>query len=370
MAGGESTTIGRLIAAHRTLPFGTRVRVTNLANGRSVVVTIKDRGPSIRHRVIDLSGRAARELGFVREGMRRCGWKFFRDSRASPRSRPAPARTRAMDTPHGPAVPVGQFAFHHSRGTGPATIRRIRSRRQLLDVDEHPHPPPALRRCSSPSGDAQAIRRGREAALGRASSTSPCDSSYVSGCVFPRASVSITSVTSVVPSAVISTTSPGATKSSETDPAMSGGSTVSCAACSSPAAGVASSTGAAGAGALAAAAAFPAGVSCVVHRLGRRGFGTLLAASDRKQPDRQRRGHQRESERSQLVRTDLRVLHCRSPIRLNASDSGQVAGAFSRSAWCSAVLPRRQDRGGGSLARRSHGCLYTRDVPIYVIYCY
>ncbi|MGH7681385.1 MAG: septal ring lytic transglycosylase RlpA family protein, partial [Candidatus Eiseniibacteriota bacterium] len=58
-----------LIAAHRTLPFGTRVRVTNLSNGRSVVVTIRDRGPSIRRRVIDLSGRAARELGFVREGV-------------------------------------------------------------------------------------------------------------------------------------------------------------------------------------------------------------------------------------------------------------------------------------------------------------
>lgn len=69
MAGGEPYDEGRLIAAHRTLPFGTRVRVTNLANGRSVVVVIKDRGPSIRHRVIDLSGRAARELGFVREGI-------------------------------------------------------------------------------------------------------------------------------------------------------------------------------------------------------------------------------------------------------------------------------------------------------------
>lgn len=69
MAGGDIYDDSRLIAAHRTLPFGTRVRVTNLANGRSVVVTIQDRGPSVRHRVIDLSGRAARELGFVREGV-------------------------------------------------------------------------------------------------------------------------------------------------------------------------------------------------------------------------------------------------------------------------------------------------------------
>jgi rare lipoprotein A len=69
MAGGAIYDDSRLTAAHRTLPFGTRVRVTNLANGRSVVVTIQDRGPAVRHRVIDLSGRAARELGFVREGV-------------------------------------------------------------------------------------------------------------------------------------------------------------------------------------------------------------------------------------------------------------------------------------------------------------
>jgi rare lipoprotein A len=69
MAGGDIYDDSRLIAAHRTLPFGTRVRVTNLSNGRSVVVTIQDRGPAKRSRVIDLSGRAARELGFVREGV-------------------------------------------------------------------------------------------------------------------------------------------------------------------------------------------------------------------------------------------------------------------------------------------------------------
>ena len=61
----------RLTAAHPTLPFGTRVRVTNLDNGRSVVVTITDRGPFRRKRIIDVSRRAAKELGFVREGTAR-----------------------------------------------------------------------------------------------------------------------------------------------------------------------------------------------------------------------------------------------------------------------------------------------------------
>ena len=59
----------KMMAAHRTLPFGTRVRVTNLENHRSVVVTVVDRGPYRRGRVIDLSRGAARELGFVRDGL-------------------------------------------------------------------------------------------------------------------------------------------------------------------------------------------------------------------------------------------------------------------------------------------------------------
>jgi rare lipoprotein A len=56
-------------AAHRSLPFGTRVRVTNLANERSVVVTINDRGPKVRGRVLDLSLAAARSLGMTDRGI-------------------------------------------------------------------------------------------------------------------------------------------------------------------------------------------------------------------------------------------------------------------------------------------------------------
>jgi len=60
-----------LTAAHRTLEFGTRVRVTNLANLKSVVVTINDRGPYVSGRIIDLSRRAASALGFLRDGVTR-----------------------------------------------------------------------------------------------------------------------------------------------------------------------------------------------------------------------------------------------------------------------------------------------------------
>ena len=61
----------KLTAAHRKLPLGTRVVVTNLHNGRSVLVTINDRGPYCGNRDIDLSYRAARVLGMVRRGVAR-----------------------------------------------------------------------------------------------------------------------------------------------------------------------------------------------------------------------------------------------------------------------------------------------------------
>ena len=63
-ANGEHASPGRLTAAHRSLPFGTMVRVTNQSTGRSVVVRINDRGPFVRGRVIDVTPAAAQELGF------------------------------------------------------------------------------------------------------------------------------------------------------------------------------------------------------------------------------------------------------------------------------------------------------------------
>jgi rare lipoprotein A len=67
-ASGERFDPYALTAAHRTLPLGTRLRVTNVANGRSVVVRINDRGPFVRSRLIDVSLGAAREINMVRTG--------------------------------------------------------------------------------------------------------------------------------------------------------------------------------------------------------------------------------------------------------------------------------------------------------------
>jgi rare lipoprotein A len=63
-ASGENAAPSRLTAAHRSLPFGTMVRVTNQANGRSVTVRINDRGPFVSGRVIDLTPAAASAIGF------------------------------------------------------------------------------------------------------------------------------------------------------------------------------------------------------------------------------------------------------------------------------------------------------------------
>ena len=78
-ASGERYDEHAFTAAHRSIPFGARVRVTRLSNGRSVVVRINDRGPFRHHRIIDLSRRAARELGIVGAGSARVRLELVRD---------------------------------------------------------------------------------------------------------------------------------------------------------------------------------------------------------------------------------------------------------------------------------------------------
>lgn len=70
-ASGERANPNAMTAAHKSLPFGTKVKVTNLDNGRSVVVRINDRGPFIRGRIIDLTRAAANRLGFMGKGVTR-----------------------------------------------------------------------------------------------------------------------------------------------------------------------------------------------------------------------------------------------------------------------------------------------------------
>lgn len=67
-ASGEMMNPAQMTAAHRSLPFGSKIKVVNKRNGRSVVVRINDRGPFIKGRIIDLSKEAARRLGMINAG--------------------------------------------------------------------------------------------------------------------------------------------------------------------------------------------------------------------------------------------------------------------------------------------------------------
>ncbi len=67
-ASGESFHLGHFTAAHRTLPFGTSVKVINLDNGKNVIVRINDRGPHLKGRIIDVSPAAAKEIGLLGNG--------------------------------------------------------------------------------------------------------------------------------------------------------------------------------------------------------------------------------------------------------------------------------------------------------------
>jgi rare lipoprotein A len=81
-ANGERFDMNGLTAAHRSLPFDSYVRVTNIANGRSVVVRINDRGPFVADRIIDLSAKAARQLGIKEDGVARVRIEVVRSNEA------------------------------------------------------------------------------------------------------------------------------------------------------------------------------------------------------------------------------------------------------------------------------------------------
>jgi rare lipoprotein A len=67
-ANGERMNPSAMTAAHKSLPFGTRIKVVNKSNGKSVVVRINDRGPFIRGRIVDLSKAAAQSIGMIHSG--------------------------------------------------------------------------------------------------------------------------------------------------------------------------------------------------------------------------------------------------------------------------------------------------------------
>lgn len=96
-ASGEPFDPAALTMAHRSLPFGTRVRITNPRNGRSVLVVVNDRGPAVRGRIADVSLAAARQLGMVQRGVIRARLEVLADPAAGPAAATGPEAAPALD---------------------------------------------------------------------------------------------------------------------------------------------------------------------------------------------------------------------------------------------------------------------------------
>jgi len=78
-ASGEPYKQKKMTAAHRTLPFKTRIKVTNLSNEKTIIVTINDRGPFVKDRILDLSKAAAIKLDFIEKGVTKVKWQILYD---------------------------------------------------------------------------------------------------------------------------------------------------------------------------------------------------------------------------------------------------------------------------------------------------
>ncbi len=137
-ASGEVYDMYGLTAAHRTLPFGTRVEVTRRDDGRSVVVRINDRGPFVKHRIIDLSYGAAKRIGLDVDGVAPVtvrvlgpgeeGSHAAKAKKGEKEAGPAPAGS-AGDASHGCFwVQVGAFRDHD---------RAVRARDRLEEAGHH-----------------------------------------------------------------------------------------------------------------------------------------------------------------------------------------------------------------------------------------
>ncbi len=97
-ASGETFDMYALTAAHRTLPLGTTVRVTNLDNGKEAVITINDRGPFVKGRILDCSYGAAKELGYAGAGLARVRIEVVKEGKERIRYSPPPGEVLAAGT--------------------------------------------------------------------------------------------------------------------------------------------------------------------------------------------------------------------------------------------------------------------------------
>jgi len=131
-ANGEYFNMNALTAAHKTLPLPTFVKVTNISNGRSIILRVNDRGPFVGDRIIDVSRRAAQLLGFQKQGVTRVRIQAVDENGNLPRNaRPMAVETRTVEAqpleqPQGqaPAVPSSTESASHFVQVGAYSQRK------------------------------------------------------------------------------------------------------------------------------------------------------------------------------------------------------------------------------------------------------
>ena len=116
-ANGERFDMNGVTAAHPTLPLPSRVRVTNLENGRQLELRVNDRGPFVNGRIIDLSRRAAQLLGFKRQGLTKVRVQYLGLDRLEPPAAPRPADQPVVVAAVSPDVPLKPRWTKPSNGT-------------------------------------------------------------------------------------------------------------------------------------------------------------------------------------------------------------------------------------------------------------
>lgn len=138
-ASGEIYDMYAMTAAHRKAPFGTSVRVINLDNGRQTTVTINDRGPFVRGRIIDLSKKAAEEIGMTAAGTAKVRLEFL-DRKPLPNAYPsANAGTTYIQIGSFESESNAQYYVDQIRRLGPGVTVRIYKENNLFRIRSGPY---------------------------------------------------------------------------------------------------------------------------------------------------------------------------------------------------------------------------------------
>ena len=133
-ANGEVFNMNALTAAHKTLPLPSFVKVTNLENGRSILLRVNDRGPFVKNRIIDVSRRGAQLLGFEKQGVTKVRVQVVDENGRAPKRR----RVAKADSPvaGGDAVHFVQVGAFGERDNARAQVRKLRDAGVRADVED------------------------------------------------------------------------------------------------------------------------------------------------------------------------------------------------------------------------------------------